>query len=111
MEGHGGWSARAPELRSKLELSINKVSFREVREDAVAYIERRRDASTRPVPMDIGSQEEEEDEEEYSVRSGVPELGLSQDPPELEDASWGTAERGDIWEEPCYLEVAQIHGS
>lgn len=49
------------EDRSKLGMHSRGVSYREVSDDVVAYIGRRRKAAPRPVPRGIGSQEEEEE--------------------------------------------------
>lgn len=58
-----------PALRSKLEMSSRDMSYREVKEDALAYIGRRHDFSTRPVPMDIGIHEEEGEEDSYTYHA------------------------------------------
>lgn len=47
-----------------MELHNRDVMFHHVRGDISTYIERRWDASVRPAPMEIGSQEEDEAEQE-----------------------------------------------
>lgn len=63
--------ACVPEPRPKREMSSGDVSHRVVR-DNIAYIERRDDSPTRPVPMDIGNQAQEVGEAECTFC--VPEL-------------------------------------
>lgn len=87
-----------PKLGPELEMSTKEVSYREVRGGVVAYIERRRASSTRPVPIDIGDQEEEEEEgiddsPEYQTWEGAKNTH------ETEDGKWtNVAGRGNGWE-------------
>lgn len=81
-------------LDSDMELSGTEASYREVRGDAVAHVERRRESSIRPVPMDIGNQEEETQGTYYIVE--VPHMGRRHRPPRSGRGSLDEYGRG-VW--------------
>lgn len=95
---------RFPELRSKLELFGNEVPFPEGMDDVVAYIERRRDASIRPVPMDVRNHEDEEELTYHAFK--FQSWGGATGSFDMEDGCWVNAQNNLGWEEVCFPEVA-----
>lgn len=89
--------ACVPELRTKLEFYTGESSFRFVKDEVVSDIERLRDASSRPVPMDTWNQKEQ-DEGTFCA----PELrfwGGATDPHEIGDWNWTNNDGTWGWED------------
>lgn len=97
------------DLRERLETDNKDMSYKEVRDDLLAYIERRREAQADgPMPVDTRNQEEEE--YMYSAPD-FQQWGGARDPCVMEEEAWADLEGVFGQEEAIHPEVAQVQAS